>query len=134
MVQNAIKGGGHDPFTNLTGKPTLPSRLLPFSVRSMPHILGNPHENLLRVYRVKFWADGFLRWGHRKYKNTRLATQVRYRQSISAGFSFTWKYSPTSDEPIEREKSLKNWRREWKINLVRQENPDLLDLAADWFD
>jgi putative endonuclease len=33
---------------------------------------------------------------------------------------------------IEREKQLKNWHREWKINLIKQENPDLKDLAADW--
>lgn len=33
---------------------------------------------------------------------------------------------------IEREKNLKNWHREWKINLIKQENPDLKDLAADW--
>ncbi len=31
---------------------------------------------------------------------------------------------------IEREKNLKNWHREWKINLIRKENPELLDLSA----
>jgi putative endonuclease len=34
---------------------------------------------------------------------------------------------------IEREKNLKNWRREWKINLIKQENPEMKDLAADWY-
>jgi putative endonuclease len=34
---------------------------------------------------------------------------------------------------IDREKNLKNWRREWKINLIRKDNPDMLDLAADWW-
>jgi putative endonuclease len=34
---------------------------------------------------------------------------------------------------IEREKQLKNWHRQWKINLIRQENPEMKDLAADWF-
>jgi len=33
---------------------------------------------------------------------------------------------------IAREKQLKNWRREWKIALIRKENPDLVDLAKDW--
>ncbi len=33
---------------------------------------------------------------------------------------------------IEREKNLKNWHREWKINLIRKENPELLDLSAFW--
>ena len=37
------------------------------------------------------------------------------------------------NKAIEREKNLKNWRREWKINLIKQENPELKDLAADWY-
>jgi len=32
-----------------------------------------------------------------------------------------------------REKQLKNWHRKWKINLIKQENPNMIDLAADWF-
>ena len=33
---------------------------------------------------------------------------------------------PTS--AIEREKELKKWRREWKINLIEQDNPNWNDL------
>ena len=33
---------------------------------------------------------------------------------------------------IAREKQLKNWKRTWKIELIRKENPDLIDLAKDW--
>jgi len=33
---------------------------------------------------------------------------------------------------IDRESQLKNWKRQWKIELIRKENPDLLDLAANW--
>jgi putative endonuclease len=29
---------------------------------------------------------------------------------------------------IEREKELKKWRREWKINLIERDNPDWDDL------
>lgn len=32
---------------------------------------------------------------------------------------------------IAREKQLKNWHREWKLNLIRTMNPDLKDLDAD---
>ncbi len=31
---------------------------------------------------------------------------------------------------IAREKQLKNWRRQWKINLIESENPDWVDLAV----
>jgi putative endonuclease len=34
---------------------------------------------------------------------------------------------------IAREKQLKNWQRKWKDELIRKENPDLKDLAADWY-
>ncbi len=33
---------------------------------------------------------------------------------------------------IRREKQLKRWHREWKINLIKTSNPDLKDLAEDW--
>ena len=32
------------------------------------------------------------------------------------------------DEAIAREKQLKNWHKDWKINLIKTTNPDLLDL------
>ena len=31
---------------------------------------------------------------------------------------------------IAREKRLKNWRRDWKINLINAENPEWRDLAV----
>ncbi len=33
---------------------------------------------------------------------------------------------------ISREKQLKNWHREWKLNLIKQENPTFADLSASW--
>jgi putative endonuclease len=33
------------------------------------------------------------------------------------------------DQAIAREKQLKNWRREWKVNLVESDNPDWHDLG-----
>lgn len=35
---------------------------------------------------------------------------------------------PTIVEAIAREKQLKRWHREWKINLVEKDNPDWEDL------
>lgn len=32
------------------------------------------------------------------------------------------------DEAITREKELKKWRREWKVNLIRSMNPERNDL------
>ena len=35
---------------------------------------------------------------------------------------------------IKREKQLKRWHRDWKINLIKSINPNMIDLAADWYD
>lgn len=33
-------------------------------------------------------------------------------------------------EAIQREKTMKEWPRQWKINLIERENPNWLDLYA----
>ncbi len=33
---------------------------------------------------------------------------------------------------INREKQLKRWHRQWKINLIKEFNPDFKDLSLDW--
>ncbi len=35
-------------------------------------------------------------------------------------------------QSIAREKQLKGWRREKKLNLIRTQNPEFKDLAARW--
>ena len=44
-------------------------------------------------------------------------------------FEFFWDIR----HAISREKQIKNWKREWKIDLIKNENPDLKDLAKDWY-
>ena len=59
------------------------------------------------------------------------------------GSAFTTKYNLVDlvyyeiiegiDECIQREKQLKNWHHDWKINLIKEANPAMVDLAADWY-
>jgi putative endonuclease len=44
-------------------------------------------------------------------------------------------YESTTDvqSAIQREKQMKKWKREWKINLIEKENPDWDDLYEELF-
>ena len=33
---------------------------------------------------------------------------------------------------LNREKQLKRWHRDWKINLIKEMNPQFKDLSMDW--
>lgn len=37
------------------------------------------------------------------------------------------------NDAILREKRLKKWKRQWKINLIMEDNPNWNDLAFDWY-
>ena len=43
-------------------------------------------------------------------------------------------FESTSDinEAIKREKRLKKWKRQWKIDLIEKSNPDWRDLSYDF--
>ena len=59
-----------------------------------------------------------------------------HKNGLVEGFSKKYKtnkliyYETTNDinSAIAREKQLKNWRREWKMNLIEKENPGFSEL------
>jgi putative endonuclease len=42
-----------------------------------------------------------------------------------------WEFHSRIEEAIEREKQLKNWKRSWKDNIIKEFNPTLKDLFPD---
>jgi len=62
-----------------------------------------------------------------------------HKNKINPGFTTKYRidrlvYFEVADSPIvaiEREKQLKRWHRQWKINLITQFNPQWKDLSED---
>ncbi|QEL23130.1 GIY-YIG nuclease family protein [Bosea sp. F3-2] len=65
-----------------------------------------------------------------------LARRIQeHRSKIVPGFSrkygvdrLVWYEHATATNAIDREKDIKKWRRQWKINLIEENNPDWTDL------
>ena len=65
-----------------------------------------------------------------------VARAWQHREKAADGFTKTYRvmklvhYEIFSDpaSAIHREKSLKKWRREWKIELIEEHNPEWRDL------
>jgi len=63
-----------------------------------------------------------------------------HKNEIFEGFSKKYKtkmlvyFEECSDVKfaIEREKKLKKWNRDWKIELIEKSNPDWRDLSCNW--
>ena len=36
------------------------------------------------------------------------------------------------NDAIKREKNMKKWKRQWKIDLIEKENSNWDDLSSDW--
>jgi putative endonuclease len=61
-----------------------------------------------------------------------------HKQHLVAGFTHThgitqlvwYEIHDAIEAAIVREKQLKKWRRDWKVNLIQQSNPHWRDLYA----
>lgn len=71
--------------------------------------------------------------------NNLLERVSQHKKKISKGFTETYSvsklvyYEQTNDvrSAIEREKQLKKWNRQWKINLIESMNPNWRDLYPE---
>jgi len=64
-----------------------------------------------------------------------------YEHKVKNNDGFTSKYNLNKlvyfeitnsiEDAINREKQLKNWKRDWKIELIKKDNPEFLDLSEN---
>jgi len=67
-----------------------------------------------------------------------------FQHKFEKGSTFTHKYNahdllfyeffPSIEEAIINEKKFKNNSRAWKVKLIAKDNPDMIDLAKDWYE
>jgi putative endonuclease len=76
------------------------------------------------------------------FTNNLLRRTVEHKLKISDGFSKKYKtfklvyfeHFTNVFLAIKREKRLKRWNREWKLELIKKSNPELKDLIYDLLD
>lgn len=62
-----------------------------------------------------------------------------HRNGLANGFTKRYKVDKlihveifsNIESAIEREKQLKNWHRDWKLNLIKKDNPQLQELLIN---
>ena len=90
------------------------------------------------VYFITNKKDGVLYVGVTNDLERRM---VEHKNKLVNGFSSKYnldklvyfeQYS-NINQAIKREKQLKKWKREWKINLIIEDNDDWDDLSKEWF-
>ncbi|NNE58522.1 MAG: GIY-YIG nuclease family protein [Hellea sp.] len=62
---------------------------------------------------------------------------IQHQQKTFRGFSakynchrLVWfEKHETRETALTRERQIKNWRRDWKLNLIEMDNPDWLDIS-----
>ena len=55
-----------------------------------------------------------------------------HSKRVQAKLLVWYEQHETMETAILREKRIKNWNRQWRINLIEAENPDWKDLAVDF--
>ena len=89
------------------------------------------------VYLITNKKDGVLYIGVTNNLERRM---FEHKNKLVEGFSKRYNLTrlvyfetyPQITNAILREKRLKKWKRNWKINLINKENPNWNDLASDW--
>jgi putative endonuclease len=90
------------------------------------YIITNKHRTVLYIGVTNDIRRRMLE--HKKVINKGFAKKYQCNELLY--FESFWDIA----DAIQRETVLKRWNRNWKLELIKKENPLLLDLSVDWFD
>lgn len=71
--------------------------------------------------------------------NNLLRRLYEHKNKITKGFTSKYninklvyfELTENIEDALNREKQLKNWKRQWKIDLIKKDNPNYRDLSYD---
>ncbi|WP_321286528.1 GIY-YIG nuclease family protein [uncultured Sunxiuqinia sp.] len=90
------------------------------------------------VYILTNKPDGVLYIGFTNYLERRIK---EHKTKQVKGFTYKYNLSKlvyfeefeNSFEAFQRERQMKKWKRQWKLNLINEMNPEWKDLSKDWY-
>ena len=89
--------------------------------QSWVYIMSNRHRNVLYI---GVTSNLYKRvWEHKNHVH-----KGSFTSRYNCDFLIYYEYYDNIIEAISREKQLKNWRREWKYNLIKKKNSEMKDL------
>ena len=97
-----------------------------------------PKEKFYYVYILASYQNGTLYIG---ITNNLVKRIWEHKNKVVEGFTKEYGvdklvyYETTNDinSALLREKQLKKWNRQWKLELIEKENPDWIDLAKEYY-
>ena len=71
--------------------------------------------------------------------NNLIRRVIEHKEKVNKGFTSKYnlnklvyfELSDSIENALNREKQLKNWKREWKIDLIKAVNPSFKDLSSE---
>ena len=87
------------------------------------YIIGNRYRTVLYV-----GITGNL---HLRVEEHKRETFEGFTKQFNVKYLLYYEIWDSADKAIAREKQLKKWHRQWKIDLIKETNPTFRDLSSD---
>ena len=87
------------------------------------YILTNKHDTVLYTGVTSDLVHRLYQHKHKELKG--------FTSKYNVDKLVFYEFYPSIEDAISREKQIKRWHKEWKWNLIKATNPDLMDLSQE---